>query len=262
MDGLLLSGGADVDPSRYGVSNDGSRGVEPERDELEAAAWAAAEARGLPVLGICRGLQAMNVFAGGQLLQHVDDHAGPGWGHGPAHTHPMRLVPGTRLARILSPTRPGAGVLTVNSYHHQAVRPTDLAPVFTAAAVSHSAAGELVEGLEARSGPFRMAVQCHPERTEFDARRLRAAVRVLRGRLPGTRGLALTWRLQPAGLDDPVEELSGPGLAGLREHPGGRPLLQDPALVEEADAVRDVAGEAHLVGRDQHRHPARAPAPG
>ena len=82
MDGLLLSGGADIDPARYGQAIDGAREIEPDRDALEAAAWAAAEARGVPVLGICRGLQAMNVFAGGRLRQHVDGHAGNGWGHG------------------------------------------------------------------------------------------------------------------------------------------------------------------------------------
>ena len=166
MDGLLLTGGADIDPSRYGAANLGSVGAEPERDELEAAAWAEADSRRIPVLGICRGLQAMNVFSGGSLLQHLDGHAGHGWGDGPALTHPLRLVPGTRLARILSPTGAAGSVLTVNSYHHQAVRATDLAPPYLPAAWSPSPAGDLVEAFEASEGPFRMAVQCHPERTE------------------------------------------------------------------------------------------------
>lgn len=170
MNGLLLTGGADLDPVRYGEPNDGSRGMEPERDVLEAAAWAAAESRGLPVLGICRGLQAMNAFAGGKVAQDIAGHAGPAWGHGPALTHPLRLVPGTRLARILSPTNIGGGVLRVNSYHHQAVRPADLAPGFVASAHATSPAGQLVEAFETTSGPFRMAVQCHPERTESTPR--------------------------------------------------------------------------------------------
>ncbi len=166
MDGLLLSGGADIDPVRYGRPNDGSEGMEPDRDELEAAAWAEAEARGVPVLGICRGLQAMNVFAGGTLRQHVAGHIGASWGSGPALTHPLRAVPGTRLTRILFPSNVGGGVLTVNSYHHQAVARSDLAPRFIPAAVSQSPDGELVEAFESTSGPFRMAVQCHPERRE------------------------------------------------------------------------------------------------
>jgi putative glutamine amidotransferase len=165
MDGLLLSGGADLDPARHGQENAGSLGLEPHRDRLEAEAWEAADRRGLPVLGLCRGLQAMNVFSGGSLLQHVEGHDGAGWGHGPALTHPLRLAPGTRLARILSPTN-GAGVLTVNSYHHQGVRPQDLARGYVASAFASSPEGDLVEGFEAESGPFRMAVQCHPERTE------------------------------------------------------------------------------------------------
>lgn len=166
MDGLLLTGGADFEPERYGAANLGSVGMMPDRDELEAAAWAAADARGIPVLGICRGLQAMNIFGGGSLLQHVDGHVGHGWGHGPALTHPLRLVPGTRLARILSPSGVGGNVLTVNSYHHQAVRAVDLSPHYVPAAWSPSPAGDLVEAFENREGPFRMAVQCHPERTE------------------------------------------------------------------------------------------------
>ena len=166
MHGLLLTGGADLHPSRHGAASLGSVDTEPDRDDLDAAAWAAADARGIPVLGICRGLQAMNVFSGGSLLQHVDGHAGHGWSHGPALTHPLRLVPGTRLARILSPSGVGGNVLTVNSYHHQAVRAADLSPRYLPAAWSPSQAGDLVEGFEGREVPFRMAVQCHPERTE------------------------------------------------------------------------------------------------
>lgn len=166
MDGLLLTGGEDVDPARYGQASAGARRTEPDRDALEADAWAAAEAARVPVLGICRGLQAMNVFAGGRLLQHVDRHAGPAWPNGSPVTHPLRVVPGTRLARILFPANVGGGVLTVNSYHHQAVRREELAPGFVPAALSPSPAGDLVEALEATGPRFLMAVQCHPERTE------------------------------------------------------------------------------------------------
>jgi putative glutamine amidotransferase len=165
MDGLVITGGADLDPARYGQPNEGSRDLDPDRDELEAAAWAAAEARGVPVLGICRGLQAMNAFSGGALLQDVRGHVANGWGHGPAATHPIHIAPGSETARILDPSGSGAD-LVVNSYHHQAVRTVDLAPVFTATAFADSSAGPLVEAFEATSGPWRMAVQCHPERTE------------------------------------------------------------------------------------------------
>jgi gamma-glutamyl-gamma-aminobutyrate hydrolase PuuD len=79
MDGLLLSGGTDIHPSRYGRSIDGSREIEPDRDELEATAWAVADSRQVPVLGICRGIQAINVFSGGSILQNVEGHAGPTW---------------------------------------------------------------------------------------------------------------------------------------------------------------------------------------
>lgn len=166
MDGLLLSGGADIDPGRYGGANHGSTGIEPDRDALEVYAWAAAQERGLPVFGICRGFQAINVLSGGTLLQDVDGHAGPSWGHGPAATHPLRVAPGTRLARLLFPTNTRGGVLQVNSYHHQAIRATDLAPGLVASAWAGSPAGDLVEGLEAADGRFVIGIQCHPERTE------------------------------------------------------------------------------------------------
>ena len=163
MDGLLLTGGADIDPRRYGQLVRGAEGVDEARDELEAAAWAAAADRGVPVLGICRGLQAINVFSGGSLLQHVEGHAGPAWGSGSAATHPLRLVEGTRLASVLGP----AEELEVNAYHHQGILEADLAPGLRAAAWADSSAGPLVEGVEAAGdGRFVVGVQCHPERTE------------------------------------------------------------------------------------------------
>ena len=85
---------------------------------------------------------------------------------GPALIHPLRIAPGTRLARILFPTNAGGGVLRVNSYHHQAVRAEDLAPGLVANAWASSPAGDLIEGLEAADGRFVFGVQCHPERTE------------------------------------------------------------------------------------------------
>ena len=137
-----------------------------DRDALEAEAWAAAAERALPVVGVCRGLQAINVFSGGTLIQHLDGHSGPAWGRGPAATHPLRVEPGTRLARILFPTNVRGGVVEVNSYHHQAVGPADLAPGLVPNARAASRAGELIEGLETRDGRFVLGVQCHPERTE------------------------------------------------------------------------------------------------
>lgn len=161
MDGLLLSGGADIDPARYGHARAGVDATEPDRDALEAAAWAAAARRARPVLGVCRGLQAINVFSGGTLLQHVDGHLGASYGHGPAAMHPIRVAPGSRLAGWLD----GAAELEVNSYHHQGIRPSDVAPGLVASAWASSAAGDLVEAVEALDGRFVVGVQCHPERT-------------------------------------------------------------------------------------------------
>jgi putative glutamine amidotransferase len=164
MDGLLLSGGADIDPARYGAPNLGSVDIEPERDDLEAAAWTAAEERGLPVLGICRGFQAINVFAGGTLLQDVGGHAGPGWSTGPALIHPLRLAEDARLAGLVAPA--GVQELPVNTYHHQAVRGVDLAPGLVAMGWAASDAGDLIEAFERPGSRFVVGVQCHPERTE------------------------------------------------------------------------------------------------
>ncbi len=167
MDGLLLSGGADIDPGRYGRETTRAVGVQPGRDQLEADAWEAANERSLPILGICRGLQAINVFSGGTLIQHIDGHESPSYGSGTVICHPVRVRPGTRLAGILGGAKPGAVVLSVNSYHHQAVRRADLANGLVAAGSAPHLGGDLVEALEsADADRFLLGVQCHPERTE------------------------------------------------------------------------------------------------
>jgi len=167
MDGLLLSGGADLDPALYGEEPHPTTSVEPGRDALELEAWRAAHERNLPILGICRGFQAINVFSGGSLLQDLDGHTSPAYPAPEAHSHPLRLDPSCRLALILGAAEP-AVELDVNTYHHQAVRPSDLAPGLRSAATSPGHDGELVEALEA-SDPDQwiVGVQSHPERTEF-----------------------------------------------------------------------------------------------
>jgi putative glutamine amidotransferase len=164
MDGLLLSGGADVDPARYGEQPSGARGAEPERDALEDEAFHAALHTGVPILGVCRGLQAINVFAGGSLLQHLDGHESAAYPSPAVTRHRLELAPGSRLASILGSSTD----LEVNSYHHQAITADRLGPGLRIAAVAdHDEAGELVEGVES-TDPDRwlVGVQCHPERTE------------------------------------------------------------------------------------------------
>ena len=107
----------------------------------------------------------INVFSGGTILQHVEGHAGAGWGSGRPATHPLRLVPRTRLAELLGDGDPAA-TLEVNAYHHQGIRRSDLAPGLRAAAWADSSAGPLVEGLESETDQFVVGVQCHPERVD------------------------------------------------------------------------------------------------
>ena len=166
MTGLLLSGGTDLAPQTYGEDVAGARDVDRARDEFEAEAWREAESRRLPVLGICRGLQAINVFSGGRLTQHVEGHDGPGWGEGPPLVHRMRVAGGTQLARILHPTNPGTFVVQVNSSHHQAVGAAQVAPSLSASGWAPARDGEMVEALEGRDpSRFVLGLQCHPERT-------------------------------------------------------------------------------------------------
>lgn len=176
MSGLVLTGGADIDPELYHEPVAGATDIDPARDGLEETAWREADRRAIPVFGICRGLQAINVFSGGSLIQDVPSHAGTPYGAGPARTHNMEIDPDSRLARALAEGSPeGLAAtdeddstieLTVNTYHHQAVDHTRLAPSLRPVGWAASEAGRLVEAFESRDGRWVVAVQCHPERTE------------------------------------------------------------------------------------------------
>ncbi|HET6820604.1 MAG TPA: gamma-glutamyl-gamma-aminobutyrate hydrolase family protein [Candidatus Limnocylindria bacterium] len=163
MDGLVISGGADLDPALYGEAVDGSRAPDAARDALDLRAFQAAAAHAVPVLGICRGMQAINAFSGGTLVQHVEGHEGVPYLQGPAAQHPLRVIAGSRLSSVIG----GQEATVVNSYHHQAVTADRLAPGLRAAAFAAEGDMELVEALEGRD-PERwvVGIQCHPERTE------------------------------------------------------------------------------------------------
>lgn len=164
MNGLLLSGGADIDPARYGDAPAGAREAEPGRDALEDEAFRSAIDSGVPILGVCRGLQAINVFAGGSLVQHLDGHESTAYPSPEVTRHRLDLAAGSRLAAILGVSND----LEVNSYHHQAITADRLAPGLRISAVAeHADAGELVEGVESTDpAQWLIGVQCHPERTE------------------------------------------------------------------------------------------------
>jgi putative glutamine amidotransferase len=156
LDGLVLSGGADIDPARYGHDPHDLLGpLERDRDEWELALLAAARRRGLPVLAICRGFQLVNVAFGGTLNQHVeiDEGAGhPQWDvDGREPTHEVDVFAGT-LAATLLPEH-----VAVNSLHHQTVQ-----SVGEGLVVSAVAPDGVIEGLETPAGDL-LAVQWHPE---------------------------------------------------------------------------------------------------
>jgi putative glutamine amidotransferase len=160
VSGLVLAGGGDVDPARYGQrSHPAVYGVHSERDELELALVRAARERGLPVLAICRGMQVVNVACGGSLWQHLPDRKG--WeAHGDptgvrSIRHDVEVEAGSRLAAAVG-VDPLSGCL---SHHHQGVAEVGrgLTPV------ARTGDG-LVEALEpVADGPWLLAVQWHPE---------------------------------------------------------------------------------------------------
>jgi putative glutamine amidotransferase len=159
LDGLVLSGGPDLAPEAYGARAHAELGVtEPGLDAFEYAVASEAVRRRLPLLGICRGAQAINVARGGTLHQHLPDVVGEQIGHrqeddGRRPTHEVELLKGCRLAVLAGATR-----IEVNSFHHQAVdrlgsglRACGWAPDGT------------IEALEDLSLPFLLAVQWHAE---------------------------------------------------------------------------------------------------
>jgi putative glutamine amidotransferase len=160
IDGLLLSGGGDVDPEWYGATPTAViGGVDRVRDqaELNLARWALRDAK--PVFGICRGLQVLNVACGGTLYRDISEHS-----NAQRHTyypdypfdllaHRIGITPESELARIVGRTS-----LTVNSLHHQACR-----TVAAGLQVVARAPDGVVEALEAPDHPFALAVQWHPE---------------------------------------------------------------------------------------------------
>lgn len=155
LDGLVISGGADVDPERYGEeAHPRTASWRPDRDAWETALLDAAEATGLPVLGVCRGMQVMAVRAGGALDQHVPDlvdHEEHSPGADAFGEIAVTTVAGTRLAGLVGEQ------LSVNCHHHQSVRTH---PGFDA--VAHAADGTL-EAMEAPGDRFCVGVQWHPE---------------------------------------------------------------------------------------------------
>lgn len=160
IDGLIMTGGVDIHPSFYGqIVLERCGEIDEERDRFEVEMIHAARGRDLPFLGICRGLQVLNVALGGTLYQDLSYRQGTD----PAHmsprerrgepAHGVAIAPGSRLADILGPRD-----MPVTSTHHQIIR--DLAPDLVVSAAAPDGVIEAVEG----PGRFLLAVQWHPER--------------------------------------------------------------------------------------------------
>lgn len=157
-DALVLTGGADVDPFYYAEEPHRlCHELSPRRDEFEWQILKLADELQKPILGVCRGLQVMNVFYGGTLWQDLSlfdsTIAHQGLGNPERPLHSLEVAEGSFLARAF-----GSEKVRVNSFHHQAVK--DVAPGFKVIA---KAKDGVVEAIESTSGPLRVAVQWHPE---------------------------------------------------------------------------------------------------
>ncbi len=158
LDAVIISGGGDVNPDRYRASaHPQTGGVHDERDSWELALLDAAAARDLPILGICRGMQVLAVWAGGALTQHLPDQVGHS-DHSPgADTFggvAVRTEPGSRVRALLGET------LTSHCHHHQAVLDH---PGFVVTARGADGTTEAIEA-DGDPGTFRVGVQWHPEK--------------------------------------------------------------------------------------------------
>jgi putative glutamine amidotransferase len=173
LDGLLITGGKDVDPVSYGQQPHPSTDQPaPQRDAWEFALLRAALRRQLPVLGICRGAQVLNVALGGTLHQHLPDvigHSGHRAGNAVFTTLPVRTVPGTRLAGLVGES------VDACCYHHQAI-----AELGDGLVVSGWDADGVIEALELPGNGFVVAVQWHPEESLGDLRLFSAIVEAAR----------------------------------------------------------------------------------
>jgi putative glutamine amidotransferase len=174
LDGIMFTGGSDVDPGLYGEQPHPTTNVKPERDAAELVLMRAALAADLPLLGICRGMQLMVVAHGGRLYQHLPDvlghntHrpiSGPKFGE-----HPVHLRPGSKAHGILG------DAVAVNSFHHQGI-----ADPGRLTAVGWCPEDELIEVVEDPTKTFAIGVQWHPEDTT-DFRLFAALVGVARAR--------------------------------------------------------------------------------
>ncbi|MBI4476490.1 MAG: gamma-glutamyl-gamma-aminobutyrate hydrolase family protein [Acidobacteria bacterium] len=173
IDGLVLTGGADVDPARYDETpHPQTYGIDETRDAFEFELTERALATDLPVLAICRGMQLLNVAAGGDLVQDIPSQLETPVRHSvdsrpDAVAHPVRIERDSVLARLIG-HRSDPETCDVNSRHHQSVR--RVAPGFHVSATSPDG---VVEGIEKPDAPFCIGVQWHPEnfhRTgEFDS---------------------------------------------------------------------------------------------
>ncbi len=159
LDGLLLSGGADIDPAAYGAeAHPETNGIRPDRDEAEVALLEAALARDMPVLAVCRGSQVLNVALGGDLVQHLPEvvgHEGHKQVPGVFADHEVDVLPGTKLQELVGDHSP------VKSHHHQGYG--RLGDGLQAAARAEDGT---VEAIEDPSRRFALGVLWHPEEGE------------------------------------------------------------------------------------------------
>lgn len=159
LDGLLLTGGGDVDPARFGeVAVPECGPPDAARDAWELELVAAAREDGLPILGICRGAQVLNVAFGGKLIQHLperDDGSHDDVGRAADEVHEVTVVPGSLLHGVL-----GSAALRVNTIHHQSIDPAHVGSGLTVVGVADDGVVEAVESVDAE--PV-LGVQWHPE---------------------------------------------------------------------------------------------------
>lgn len=158
LHGLVLSGGGDVAPHYFGADMQGAEEatIDEARDELELGLARTALERDIPIFGICRGCQVLNVAAGGGMIQHFDGHRSP---QDSTAFHDVVVTPQTRLHTIV-----GEEIFSVNTFHHQGMDRATIAQIFLPSAVA-SPDEWLVEAFESPTHDWVVGVQWHPERT-------------------------------------------------------------------------------------------------